>query len=945
MSGSGSSANSLSDRMWISNGGLTLSNTTTFSLSTWTLHTSSVSVPTGTTFTPSSGTLVIDSSDDQTLSAGLTSLYNLRLEDPAEAGIVGYWKLDEGAGPSFTRDWSGNGNHGTLSSSGATWAGACGSIGFDDAAAMSFDGASGYVSVGTSNLPLPNAAQSISAWVNITALPAGAASIVSLTGASSAMKLGLSATSLRVLRNDGTALISTSAPSTSAWHHVAYTWDGTNNKLYVDGTAVTPTTTSHDSAAVTSAFIGATSAAADFFKGQIDDVRVYNTTLTAAQVARLAAGKYAGAGGYATVTLAADTTVSRVLNLDAGNVRSGAFALNNSYTGAAATISAGTTYEVGGGSAATAAAQTFSGGLSVLDGGTLTMGTTSGAVRIGNGRILAIDGTLNASSTGATIQSASGTYTFRVGSIANSRPTLNITGLAVKNTTSSGMWINYDTTASTTFTRFDNIAFSNGTSTTTGMLLQIYSTGLFLTSNGCSFDAGIAATTKYTVKLTGNGHTGTPDTTQTRALFGGATCATSFTSCQVSKSDDDSNSDGVPSTPASNGAVVQFVRAAIADTAGTVVGLPVTAFDWNNYAYYSTYFAYNSASGSNASIYVRNGSGLAQYSWTAPAADTIIGSPRYATSGTTHVLYVAMASGKVYQLVDTGSALTTVGAPWATNPYDCGCTIVTPLVADAANLYWAGTQSGGNKLWTLGMTSESQPMGSPLTLTPVVTTAAPAMWANGGITYAFLGTVGHIIQVDVTNQTVVADNSNPGSASVWGRIGLGTNGANRVLAGDDGGKFWAIDPASFSATNKAWSYTVTGDSIKSSPLYHFSSNTVQFGTEAGKVVVLNSSGAALTGYPYTPGTSSDAVRAGIFYTYGILVIGTQTGKLFFIDRNNGTTGPALLTQYFFGPTEVVSGIGYDTNSDRYMISVADPATKDGRLYYFDRIVDPTSSYP
>ena len=55
------------------------------------------------------------------------------------------------------------------------------------------------------------------------------AAIVSLTGTSSAVKLGLSPTNLHVLRNDGTALITTTAPSSGTWHHVAYTWNGTSN--------------------------------------------------------------------------------------------------------------------------------------------------------------------------------------------------------------------------------------------------------------------------------------------------------------------------------------------------------------------------------------------------------------------------------------------------------------------------------------------------------------------------------------------------------------------------------------------------------------------------------------------------------------------------------------------------------------------------------------------
>ena len=117
--------------------------------------------------------------------------------------------------------------------------------------------------------------------------------------------------------------------ATGTWHHVAYPWDGTNNNLYVDGTAVTATATGHDGAAVTGAFIGATSAAADFFNGKIDDVRVYNAALTATQVARLAAGRYAGTGGLATMTLGAATTVASTFAIDSANLSSSTFTFNH----------------------------------------------------------------------------------------------------------------------------------------------------------------------------------------------------------------------------------------------------------------------------------------------------------------------------------------------------------------------------------------------------------------------------------------------------------------------------------------------------------------------------------------------------------------------------------------------------------------------------------------
>lgn len=602
---------------------------------------------------------------------------------------------------------------------------------------------------------------------------------------------------------------------------------------------------------------------------------------------------------------------------------------------------------------------TFKGGANVGAAGTLDLAST-GTVAIGNGKSLVIDGTLKAtnSATIPTIQvDGTGSYAFTVGSSGTATPVLNIDGLNVKNTDTNGLYVNTVSGSSTTFTRFDKIAFSSGTGT---QLLKISAPTLYLTSSGCSFDAGSATgSTTYAVTLTGNGSNGTPDTTETRALFGGTTCANNWTvgasdrGClnlaagtgTTAKSDDDSDGNGVGNTPASNGAVVQFTRNTATDTAGTIVGFPAAAFDWNTFVYYSTYAAYNSASGTSPVIYVRDGTGAAKYSWTGPAGGTIVGTPRWNTVSSTHYLYVALASGQVYRLVDDGSSSLSLDGGWSPNPFDCSCTIVTPLAMDSANLYWGGTTTApAQKVWTLGQASQSQPMGSPFTITPVITSAAPALWTSSGTTYLFIGLVGHIIKLDVTNQVLSATNDSPGTASVFGRIGIGTSGSTRVFAGDDGGNVWALDPSNFTGTNKAWSYQVSGDVIKSSPYYDSGTNTIQFGTEAGQVIALGSTGALLTGYPYTPGTASDSIRSAPLYQAGILAVGTTTGKLFFIDRSTGS-GTALIRQYSFGSTESVSGIAFDKNTSRYLVSTSSASAKDGRLYTFDLIADPTSAFP
>jgi hypothetical protein len=320
----------------------------------------------------------------------------------------------------------------------------------------------------------------------------------------------------------------------------------------------------------------------------------------------------------------------------------------------------------------------------------------------------------------------------------------------------------------------------------------------------------------------------------------------------------------------------------------------------------------------------------------------IVGTPRWNTTAGAHLVYIGTASGKIYRLVDNGSSLVP-DTTWATNPFNCSCTIVTPLTLDTTNVYWGGTQNG-QRIWTLGQGSELQPTGSPLSITPTITSAAPAFWSSAGVSYLFVGLTGHVLQTNLNAQVLAADNTNPGSASVWGRIGIGTkSGSTRVFVGDDGGTMWALDALNFGGANKVWSYhEPAGNPIKGSVYFDYASNTIQYGTQGGTLIVVDSAGAPFAGYPYLPGTGNDAIGTAILYSAGLLVVGTKTGKLFFLDRTTGA-GPALIREYAFGPTEEVSGVAYDSNTNRYMVTTSDATTKDGRLYYFDVLADPTPS--
>lgn len=914
----------LADNLDVDSNATVTMTTGSLDLGARTLRTGALASGSG-TLTTTGGTVVLDGTWDHTLS--VTPQNNLRVEDPTEANLAGYWKFDEAQGSS-ARDWTGNGYTATLIN-GATWTASVPStVESYNPAALSLASGSSQYADSWATTTATNAAFTACAWVNLNAA-SGYQTFLSIDGTNiSGFYLQFSGGkgkfdfTMRSSDSTGSTLYeadATTAPSTGTWYHLCGVYTGSVARLYVNGVqqgsdvAVSSTwnATGHT-------IIGAAKwngSRTDYVNGLIDDARIYNVALTAAQITQLANGRYANTGGTATLTLGSNVTANGAVNVDSGALDPGA-----------QTLTAG-------------------GGLTVRNAGTLKLDTAGGAVALGSGTTLTVDGTLYASTASATIKSASGTYAFKVGSTATATPTLNINGLAVTHTDANGMWIDANTSAATTFTRFDNIAFSNGTSG--GELLQIYATSLYLSSAGCTFDSGVTATTSYSVKLTGNG-TGDGET---RVVFGGSTCASNVSSCQASKSDDDANNDGIGDN-SGNAAVVEFIRSVENDTAGSVIGFPTAAFDWNTFTYYSTYVAFHNASGGTQDkVYVRDETGNPLYSWTVPSAgETITGIPQWTTAGSTHYVFVATSAGKVYRLIDTGTGTSSgtlsldTGSAWSTNPFNCSCTISTPLAMDGSNLYWGSTTSGKN-FWTLGISNESNPV--PVAITPVVTNTALTITSVSGTTYAFMGTVGNILKLSTAGNSLTATNSSPGSASVWGRLVAGTSsgGTQRVYAGDDGGNLWAIDPGSgFATANGLWHYN-TSNAIKSSPYYDYSTDTVQYGTDGGTIIVLNGSGAALnSSYPYTPsGGAGDAITAAPLYYKGVLVVGSTGGKLYFLDRNTGTTpGVSVIKEYSFGANESVSSVGYDSKASRYMVTTANPASTDGRLYYFDLISDPTS---
>ncbi|HEX3695547.1 MAG TPA: LamG-like jellyroll fold domain-containing protein, partial [Polyangia bacterium] len=328
-----------------------------------------------------------DSTSNVTESSGF-SFNNLRIEAPDESGLVGYWKFDEGQG-TVIHDASGTGNDGTLTST--SWTDSTPpAIDFDNHAGVTFNGSTSYGVLGTTSLPANNASQSISFWFNSGTNAGGTGNdMVTLWngGSSSVTSVGIvGAGLLGVWKWGPITLVSTSAPSTGAWHHVVYTYKstGTVNTLYVDGVSVSTSTTAPNSATPTAAEIGGFNGS-NLYTGSIDDLRIYNVTLTATQVANLYAGGYSGVGSNTVVTLGANLTVNKTLAIDDGTLDTSTFTVNAAATDSTQTATVNGTLKVGSNTA------TFNGGLTIGKLGSVTENTAGGKVALGTRGVVEFD--------------------------------------------------------------------------------------------------------------------------------------------------------------------------------------------------------------------------------------------------------------------------------------------------------------------------------------------------------------------------------------------------------------------------------------------------------------------------------------------------------------------------------------------------------------------------
>jgi hypothetical protein len=197
------------------------------------------------------------------------------------SGLVAAYGFDEGAGTT-TADKSGNNNTGTLSN--ATW-NATGKFG----AALSFNGTNSLVNVANSSSLQLSTAMTLEAWVRPTTLANWNTVVFKERTGYYAYALYANTGSNRPSGNNFTSgdndVRGTAAVAANTWTHLAVTYNGSVLALYVNGTQAATLIASGSIAANTGLLrIGGNTIWGEYFNGLIDEVRVYNRALSAAEI-------------------------------------------------------------------------------------------------------------------------------------------------------------------------------------------------------------------------------------------------------------------------------------------------------------------------------------------------------------------------------------------------------------------------------------------------------------------------------------------------------------------------------------------------------------------------------------------------------------------------------------------------------------------------------------
>jgi hypothetical protein len=209
---------------------------------------------------------------------------------PAPGGLVGRWSLDEGKGTT-AKDSSSAGNTVRLEGT-TTWATPGAPTAATSAACLAFDG-NGAASTPAAGLPALTGPMSIVLWMRPSSFNNGKRTALAFLREGSApvgIQIGQDTTNAAMwFYGDGGSLLTAGPLVANTWSLVAYTFDGTTHRLSV-GTAAPASVTGTPLTAVATivrfGYYGST--IAQRYVGRLDDVRIYDRALSAAEIRALA---------------------------------------------------------------------------------------------------------------------------------------------------------------------------------------------------------------------------------------------------------------------------------------------------------------------------------------------------------------------------------------------------------------------------------------------------------------------------------------------------------------------------------------------------------------------------------------------------------------------------------------------------------------------------------
>jgi len=188
--------------------------------------------------------------------------------------LICWWKLDEGSGTNAL-DWSGHGNHGTLTN-GPQW------VDGYDGGALNFDGIDDSVIYRFDEETM--SAYTVVMWVKADTLgqPNNAGVFASRDSSAAGFQLSVDGTNPGNYRYHTDPIDQTMGPVTLDWIHLAAICDGTNTTFYYNGDEVETINAAHPE--FNKYGIGVNRNESLWFDGTIDNVRIYNKVLTAEEI-------------------------------------------------------------------------------------------------------------------------------------------------------------------------------------------------------------------------------------------------------------------------------------------------------------------------------------------------------------------------------------------------------------------------------------------------------------------------------------------------------------------------------------------------------------------------------------------------------------------------------------------------------------------------------------